>query len=113
MTEANPNVAAEAASSPVTEADRSATEARIAESVSAQTTTASSPASAEVLVPERVFRMGAIELPDPDRTLDPLEALRLHALNYPHLATATLSEPQLDGERLVYEVEKPPVKTKG
>lgn len=67
-----------------------------------------------ILVPTRVFRMGSVELADPDPTLtNPTDALRLYSHAYPALAHANLSEPALEGDRLVYTVEKPPVKTKG
>lgn len=61
----------------------------------------------------RVFKLGAIELPDVARELEPLQSLRLHADNYPHLRTASLAEPYVEGDRLVYPVEKQPVETKG
>lgn len=61
----------------------------------------------------RVFKMGVVRLPDIAPDLEPLASLRLYAANYPHLATATLSAPYAEGEELVYEVEKPAVKTKG
>ena len=63
--------------------------------------------------PVRVFKMGAIELADPDPARSPEEALKLYVPNYPYLAQAHLGPPQLEGDRLVYVVEKPPVKTKG
>lgn len=61
----------------------------------------------------RVFKMGSVRLPDPDPDLSPEEALRLYTANYPHLAHATLAEPRSEGTELVYEIEKPPAKTKG
>lgn len=65
-------------------------------------------------VPERVFRMGSVDLPDPAPELEPpIKALRLYANQYPHLRRATLAEPRMEGTRLIYEVEKPPVQTKG
>jgi PRTRC genetic system protein C len=66
-----------------------------------------------VAVPERILRMGSIDLPDPAPDLEPIKALQLYAQQYPHLKRATLSEPHLEGDRLIFEVEKPPVKTKG
>lgn len=66
-----------------------------------------------IIQPERVFKMGAVELPDPDPQLTPEKALALYAPNYPYLANAVLSPARIDGTRVIYEVEKPPVKTKG
>lgn len=62
---------------------------------------------------ERVFRMGSIELADPAPDEPPTAALKLYELNYPHLATATLAEPVVEGDRLVFEIQKPVVQTKG
>ena len=61
----------------------------------------------------RVFQMGTVRLPDPDPTRPPEQALRLYATSYPHLATATLSGPTVEGNTAVWTVEKPIVKTKG
>lgn len=68
---------------------------------------------ARVFVPERIFRMGSIDLPDPDATLEPERALRLYAQQWPHLRRARLAPPRMEGERMIYEIEKPPVQTKG
>ena len=61
----------------------------------------------------RVFRMGAILLPDPDPSMSPEEVVSLYSVNYPHLAHATLSEPRNVEDTLEYQIERPPVKTKG
>lgn len=61
----------------------------------------------------RVFKMGSVRLTDPDPSLTPEEVVRLYSANYPHLAHATLSDPRAEGEELVYEIQKPPAKTKG
>lgn len=66
-----------------------------------------------IIRPERIFKMGAIELTDPAPEESPESALQYYVPNYPHLATATVSEPYAEGERLVYEVQKPVVQTKG
>nr|WP_312130719.1 PRTRC system protein C [Stenotrophomonas pavanii] len=62
---------------------------------------------------ERRFRFGVTTLADPDPSLTPLEALRLHARSYAFLATANLGEPVVEGDFLVYPVLKPAVQTKG
>lgn len=61
----------------------------------------------------RVFKLGSLELDDPNPQAEPLEALHLYDKAYPVLASATLGEPTIDGERLVFEVIKPQGKTKG
>ncbi len=69
--------------------------------------------AARVSVPTRIFRLGTMDLIDPDPRLTPLEALRLYRTNYPFLATARLCDGELEGDRLVYRVQKPRVETKG
>jgi PRTRC genetic system protein C len=71
---------------------------------------ASAPA---IALPSRVFMMGSVRLADPAPQLPPLEALRLYTPNYPHLANATLSPPEVRGTEVFYRIEKPPVTTKG
>lgn len=61
----------------------------------------------------RVFRFGATELPDIDPTMQPEEVLRHYSGAYPFLALATLGEPEVDGDRMVYPVRKREVQTKG
>lgn len=61
----------------------------------------------------RVFKMGSVELADPDPSTTPEKVIQLYSTNYPQLKTATLSTPELIGDRLVYTLELPPVKTKG
>ena len=62
---------------------------------------------------ECVIKMGATELPFPEGVTDPEVAKEMYAANFPHLRQARLREPEGRGEKLVYEVEKAPVKTKG
>jgi PRTRC genetic system protein C len=62
---------------------------------------------------DRRFRFGVTTLADPDPSLPPLEALRLHAKSYPFLQSAVLGEPMVEGDLLVYPVQKPTVQTKG
>ncbi|MBF6649166.1 PRTRC system protein C [Methylobacter sp. BlB1] len=66
-----------------------------------------------VIRPVRVFKMGSVRLNDPAPDMSPLEAVRLYASNYPHLANAELDEPQLVGEELHYAIRLEAVKTKG
>ncbi|MCB1810532.1 MAG: hypothetical protein KDK04_02240 [Candidatus Competibacteraceae bacterium] len=63
--------------------------------------------------PVRVFKMGSLELLDPAPDLSPEDAVKLLAVNFPHLAQGLLAAPELVGEKLVYPIEKPPVKTNG
>lgn len=62
---------------------------------------------------DRRFRFGVTTLADPDPNLPPLEAMRLHSRAYSFLASATLGEPIVEGDLLVYPVQKPAVQTKG
>ena len=61
----------------------------------------------------RRFRFGVTTLADPDPSAAPLDALRMHATAYTFLASATLGEPVVEGDCLVYPVQKPAVQTKG
>jgi len=61
----------------------------------------------------RVFKMGSVELADPGPSLSPKEVLDMYSVNYPQLKSASLSEPNVVADRLVYSIELPPVKTKG
>lgn len=79
--------------------------------MSAATATQATPPA--IALPTRVFMMGSVRLPDPAPQLPPLEALRLWTPNYPHLANATLSPPEIRGTEVFYRIEKPPVTTKG
>lgn len=76
----------------------------------ATATQATAPA---IALPTRVFMMGSVRLADPAPQLAPLEAVRLYTPNYPHLANATLSPPEVRGTEVFYRIEKPPVTTKG
>ncbi|APP82634.1 PRTRC system protein C [Xanthomonas perforans] len=62
---------------------------------------------------ERRFRFGVTTLADPDPSLLPLEALRLHVKSYAFLQSAGLGEPVVEGDLLIYPVQKPTVQTKG
>ncbi|MCB1713701.1 MAG: hypothetical protein KDK04_25175 [Candidatus Competibacteraceae bacterium] len=63
--------------------------------------------------PVRVFTMGSLELPDPAPDLPPEDAVKLLAVNFPHLAQGLLGAPECVGDKLVYDIQKPPVKTNG
>ena len=62
---------------------------------------------------DRRFRFGVTTLADPDPSLPPLEALRLHVKSYPFLQSAVLGEALVEGDLLIYPVQKPTVQTKG
>jgi PRTRC genetic system protein C len=61
----------------------------------------------------RRFKIGATLLNDPAPDLSPEDAVRLYVPNYPFIATAKLGEPVIEGDQLVYPVEKPTIQTKG
>jgi PRTRC genetic system protein C len=67
-----------------------------------------------IATPTRVFRLGALELADPDASLSAEDALALYAPNFPQVQGATLAAPEYRADgTLVYPVERPLVKTKG
>lgn len=61
----------------------------------------------------RVFRFGSIRLPDPDPSLTPEEVIKLYVPNYPLLEMAAIGEPFVDGENMIYPINRQEVKTKG
>lgn len=60
-----------------------------------------------------VFKIGQTELAFPSGVTDPEVAKSYFADNYPPLRHSTIREPEVRGDKLVYEVEKAPVRTKG
>jgi len=61
----------------------------------------------------RKFKSGSVMLADPNPDLSPDEVRKLYAVNYPHLSSASVGEPTVQGDELVYEFMPPAVKTKG
>ncbi|MHB8742797.1 MAG: PRTRC system protein C [Sulfuricaulis sp.] len=61
----------------------------------------------------RRFRMGATMLDDVAPDWPPERVLAAYVPNYPFLQGATLAEPVVEGDSLVYEIRKPPTHTKG
>lgn len=61
----------------------------------------------------RQFKMGSVTLADPSPEMTPDEVRAAYAVNYSHLAHATVSEPTAEGETLVYTFAPPVAKTKG
>lgn len=61
----------------------------------------------------RKFKIGAVLLVDPAPALPPEDALRLYAASYPFVTSATLSDPVVEGDALVYAVNKQAATTKG
>lgn len=55
---------------------------------------------------QRVFRMGSIDLPDPDSELTPEQALEHYANQYPQLLRGKVQELGAEGDSLVF-VMKP------
>ncbi len=62
-----------------------------------------------------IYQLGLLfkTVSDPDPSLSPKEVLDMYSVNYPQLKSASLSEPNVIADRLVYSIELPPVKTKG
>lgn len=61
----------------------------------------------------RFFQAGALLLPDLNPQLPAEDSLKLHEGAHAFLRHATLAPPDVQGDRLIYKVEKPPVQTKG
>lgn len=67
----------------------------------------------QTIQPARRFKMGATLLEDIDPKLTVAEVVKAYSRAYPHLASATIGEPKMEGAFLVYPLEKPAVTTKG
>ena len=61
----------------------------------------------------RLFRFGSTTLDDVDPSLTPEQVLQSYSGSFPFLAHATLAEPIVEGDTLVYQVVKKEVQTKG
>ena len=61
----------------------------------------------------RVFKMGGTLLADPDPFLTPEDVVALYSVNYPHLANATVADPTIENDQIVYPILKPPAESKG
>ncbi|MFZ4700705.1 MAG: PRTRC system protein C [Candidatus Methylumidiphilus sp.] len=67
----------------------------------------------EVISATRVFKTSVQTFPDPDPALSPEDVLKVYARNFPSLANASLGAPRIQGNEAIYEIQMPPVKTKG
>jgi PRTRC genetic system protein C len=67
----------------------------------------------EIITANRVFKTPVQTFPDPDPTLSPEDVLKVYARNFPSLANASLSAPRIQGNEAIYDIQLPPVKTKG
>jgi hypothetical protein len=69
--------------------------------------------SAQIQELKRVFRLGQLELADPAPDESPEKAVLYHAAAFGVVRQATLSEGTIEGDKLVFDIVKPPAKTKG
>jgi PRTRC genetic system protein C len=60
----------------------------------------------------RIFEFNGVRLPDPDPKLSPEEVRNLYALQYPDIATASITGPEAVGDKLVYRFTRA-IGTKG
>ena len=67
----------------------------------------------EITVATRVFKTPVQTFPDPDPAMSPGDVLKVYARNFPSLASATLAPPRIQGNEAIYDIQLPPVKTKG
>jgi len=61
----------------------------------------------------RVFKIGSIELPDPDPTWSAEQVKNSYMGSYPILAQCTVGDENVDGDRLSIDFIKPQYKDKG
>lgn len=62
---------------------------------------------------ERVFKLGATELPDPNPAWPPEKVLAHYRPNYPQLAVCHVGGQTVEGGRMVYEIVQPKPGLKG
>lgn len=67
----------------------------------------------KIITLTRLFRFGATTLEDVDPAMPPEDVIKAYTSAYPFLAHATLGEPVVEGDTLVYPVQKREVQTKG
>ena len=60
----------------------------------------------ESRVLDRYFSFQSLKLPDPDPKLPPEEVRALYSHQYPDLATATITGPELIGDKLVFSFSR-------
>lgn len=70
------------------------------------------PAGAIIRLTRR-FRFGATTLEDIDPNLSPEQVLEAYTPSYPFLRTASIGDPIIEADTLVYPIDKPQVQTKG
>ncbi len=56
----------------------------------------------ESRVPERVYEFNGVRLPAISKDLSPEETRNLYSQQYPEIATATITGPEVVGDKLVY-----------
>lgn len=71
--------------------------------------------AATIVVPTRVFKFNGLTFPDVDPGMSPQQVFDQLAVNYPFLATAVITGPEIspDGAEIAYKAESPPAQTKG
>ncbi|TBW57479.1 PRTRC system protein C [Marinobacter halodurans] len=62
---------------------------------------------------QRVFRLGATDLPDPDPNAAPAAVLEHYATQYPQLRYGKVEEHGSEGDRLVYVLKEAQFKANG
>ncbi len=60
----------------------------------------------EATVLKREFRYNGLKLPDIDKTLSPEEVKTAYAVQYPELATASVTGPEVTGQAMVYNFSR-------
>lgn len=54
---------------------------------------------------QRTFRMGVVDLPDPDADLTPEQVLEHYATQYPQLRRGKVEELGAEGDRLIFSLK--------
>ncbi|KXS55280.1 MAG: PRTRC system protein C [Marinobacter sp. T13-3] len=62
---------------------------------------------------QRVFRMGTVDLPDPDSDLTPEQVLEHYANQYPQLKRGKVEEQGAEGDAIVFVMKASEFKANG
>ena len=62
---------------------------------------------------QRIFRLGATDFPDPDSDLEPGQVMDHFASMYPQLRYGKLSEGEVEGDALIFEMKPNEFKPNG
>jgi hypothetical protein len=61
----------------------------------------------------RIFRAGTLDIEDPNPGMGAMESWNHLRNNFPHLKGSVLSDPLIEGDKVIIKLDMPPPKTNG